>query len=184
MPPNNSELTELVLASKLLAKTIDDVDENVARLVESNGKTSADLLSHIRDMKETLNDINNKLEVLPLTLAGNLESLIAKRTKEAFEDVRTTLDELRNKMWAIKKQVSEQTGAHKLLSKEPEKEKDKDGLSLQKDGFKLFLPLGEGAIKTLKIIGYGILTVVGLGGASGGIWVLVDRIRHLISGGG
>lgn len=179
MPPTTPELMELVYASKLLAKTIDEVDEKISHALEKiDAQQTA--LSNYRDLIST---VDKKLELLPLVLAGKLEALIEKRTGEAFEDIRTSLDELRNKLWAIKKQIKDQTGS--FPTPRPESQQDKeDGVSVRRGKFRMDLPISEGTLKVLKVVGIVLFAIAGIGGAGGGIWALIDRIRHVLSGSG
>jgi type II secretory pathway component PulJ len=166
---------ELVYAVKLLAKTTEDVDKELAAV----GERVDDLRVSLQSVKDVVTDIDNKLAVLPLVLAKSLEDLIQKRSQEAYEDIRLTLDELRNKLYAIKKQIKDQTGAHQL----PPPEKESDGISVRKGGLLVKLPWGDGWGKALKIALWIIGGIAGIGATSGGIWALVDRLKHLLGGG-
>lgn len=164
---------ELTYAINLLAKTIDEVDEKVASAI-----------SKVEAQYQIVNNIDKKLELLPLVLAGKLEDLIEKRSREAYEDIRTTLDELRNKLYAIKKQIKDQTGSHQLLPALPPPEKEADGISIRRGGLLMKVPWGDGWGKALKIALWVIGGIAGVGATSGGIWALIDRLRHSLGGGG
>lgn len=166
---------ELVYAVKLLAKTTEDVDKELAAV----GERVDELRVSLQAVKDVVTDVDNKLAVLPLVLAKSLEDLIQKRSQEAYEDIRLTLDELRNKLYAIKKQIKDQTGAHQL----PPPEKESDGISVRKGGLLVKLPWGDGWGKALKIALWVIGGIAGVGATSGGIWALVDRLTHWLRGG-
>lgn len=184
MPPTNPELMELVYASKLLAKTIDEVDEKLAGAIDKI-ESQQESLAHA---KELIGNVDKKLELLPLVLAEKLESLVERRTSEAFEDLRTTLNELRNKLYSIKKQIKDATGSHDLPTKAElakwDEEKKEDGIEVVKGGFRMRLPFSEGTWKVIKVIGIIIGFVAGGGAVTGGIWALIDRVKHALTGGG
>jgi hypothetical protein len=179
MAPTNADVMELVYASKLLAKTLDEVDEKAAILI---AKVET-LQAAENSLRELVSSVDKKLEILPLVIAGKLEDLVERRVTEAFEDLRVTLDEMRNKLWALKKDVKsvkDQTGSHILL---PKKEEEKeDGVEIRKGGFRMNLPFSEGTWKVLKIVIYIVVAIAGTMATSGGIWALVDRLKHLPGG--
>lgn len=171
--PTDNELMELVYANKVLAKTIEAGDERNAKALEK--------------IEDLLNDIDKKLEVLPLVLASKLEPFIEKRTTMAFEDMRVTLDELRNKLWAVSgtvKKIRENTGTHSLPSREQFalQEKDREGVSIKKGKWRLEMPLSEETLKAFKWVGIILLALATGGAATGGIWALVERIKHALGG--
>lgn len=186
MAPTDPKLLELEYAVKLLAKTLDEVDEKAASAItklDAHHET-------VNDLKEALATVDKKLELLPLVLAAKIEPLIEKRTHESYEDLRTTLDEMRNKLWAIRKQQKDTaTGSHllptaeQLAQWEGKKKEEDDGISVRKGKFRMDLPISEGSLRILKWVGIIILALAGVGGASGGIWALVDRLKHLGGGG-
>lgn len=174
------DMMELAYAVKLLAKTTEEVDKRVASVEKIlDGQREA-----ITQLKDLVTTVNQKLELLPLVLAGKLEDLIQKRSQEAYEDIRLTLDELRNKLYAIKRQIKDQTGAHQLHSAEMDKKEQEEGISVHKGGFRLQLPFGDGWGKALKIALWVIGGIVGATAGAGGMWALVDRITHALRGGG
>jgi hypothetical protein len=175
MAPTTPDTMELVYAIKLLAKTTEEVDKKLASV---DGQMD-DLRTSLQAVKDVVSAVDNNLKVLPLVLAKSLEDLIQKRSQEAYEDIRLTLDELRNKLYAIKKQIKDQTGSHQL----PPPEKEVDGISIRKGGLLMKLPWGDGWGKALKIALWVIGGIAGVGATSGGIWALVDRLKHLFGGG-
>lgn len=186
MPPS-SELMDLIFASKLLAKTVDELSKDlafVANRVESTHESLA-------QAKETLNTLDKKLELLPLVLAGKLEGLIEKRTEEKYQDIRVTLDELRNKLWSIKKDtkfVKDSTGTHQLPTREQlalqeKQEEEKEGVTVRKGKWLLQVPLSVETWKVFKIVIYIILAIATTTAAGGGIWAFVDKLKHAIHGG-
>jgi len=181
-PTSNEQFMELVYASKLLAKTIDEVDEKLANAIDKI-EGHQEQLAILKDLVST---VDKKLELLPLVLAGKLEDLVDKRARQAFEDIRTTLDELRNKLYAIRKeqkQIREQTGQHLLPPKNAVEKPDDEVLSVRKGKFRFDLPWDEKTNKVIRTIIYALLSVAGVGTATGGIWALVDRLKHLFHGG-
>jgi len=192
MSPTNPELMELIYANKLLAKTLDEVDEKVSIAI-----TKLETLNTAETQTQNLvASIDRKLELLPLVIAGKLETLIDKRTSETFEDLRTTLDEMRNKLWAIKKDVKQVrdggTGSHQAPTpamiaqwekvKEADKDKD-DSISIRKGKFKMDLPISEGTLNTLKLVAKILIGAALAVATDGGIWSVIERLKHVFSGG-
>lgn len=191
MSPMNPQIMELVYANKLLAKTLDEVDEKVSIAIT---KVEAQIAAEAQTQK-LISSVEQKLELLPLVIAGKLEGLIEKRTAEAFEDLRTSLDEMRNKLWAIRKDVKQVkdggTGSHSVptsammaqweKSRESEKEKE-DNISIRKGRFKMDVPISEGSLKMMKLIGKILVGIAVSVATGGGIWSLIDRLKHLASG--
>ncbi len=183
---------ELEYTIKLLAKTVDEVDEKLT-IANTKLDSNDEAISQARELLAT---IDRKLELLPLVLASKIEPLIEKRTGEAFEDIRVTLDELRNKLYAIKKDVRfvrEGTGSHSLPSRDQlaqwdkdnkEREDEKEGLvKVTKGKFSMVLPMTEGTLRVVKYIAVILGILLGTGATAGGIWALVDRIKHAVGGG-
>ncbi len=175
MPPTQEQILEIIYANKALGKIADEIDEKAAAALKYLDNQQLSLAS----LRESILLLDKKLEVLPLVLADKLETLVEKRTAEAFEDLRTTLDEMRNKLWAIKHQIREATGSHKLV-KEEEKE---EGISVRKGKFSMVLPFSEGTLRAIKVVGYVLAAILASAATGGGIWALVDRIKHALSGG-
>lgn len=182
MVPTNPELLELTYAIKLLAKTVEGVGEDLESVLERQGTIHADT----QKLKDEVTEIAQKLELLPLVLAGKLEDLIAKRTDEAFEDVRQSLNEMRNKLWSIKKQIKEGTGSNPIPTpqqieewEKKHKKEEEDGLTIKQGKFKMNLPFSSGTLKTLKTLAVVLGSLFGLLAGGGGVWALIDKIRHL-----
>lgn len=108
--PQTENLLELIYAIKLLAKTAEDIGENVEKLLEGDNKRSEALQAN----REMLQSLTQELKTLPLVLAQKTDELIDKRVNDAFEEFRGNLNEIRNKLWALKKQVKDSTGSHQL----------------------------------------------------------------------
>lgn len=187
MAPSNNELMDLTYASKLLAKTVDEVSKDISQLATRVDATHESLAN----AKELLNTLDKKLELLPLVLAGKLEGLIEKRTEEKYDDIRLTLDELRNKLWAVSgtvKRIKENTGTHPLPTREQialaeKNEEEKEGVTVRKGKWLLQMPLSEETWKVFRAILYTIFAIATVTATGGGIWALIDKLKHAFHGG-
>jgi molecular chaperone GrpE (heat shock protein) len=151
-PPTtpNQSLLELIFAVKGLAQTVEFIHSDLRRLIEDESRSRNRELEKIRDL---VVKSNQSLSVLPITISDRFESIVRhleKGTNEkvdgVLEDVRLTLNDVRQKLWYYlrereKEQVvevikREVTGAHRaVIEQEHEKKEEVTGsVSLMKDG--------------------------------------------------
>src|SRR5687767_5274795 len=101
MPQQHRVLLELIYAVKTLASTTERMHRDLKEVLEEEGKARDKELDKI---KEIVSKNAQLLHVMPIMTADRLDRLIDKKVDGVLEDVRLSLNEVREKLYYYVKQ--------------------------------------------------------------------------------
>ncbi len=181
--PNQIAL-ELIYAVKGLAQAVDNLHSDLRHLLETDARSRDAELDKIKDL---LNENSKAISHLPVGVADRIERVVEKlekntdgRVNGVLNDVRVTLNEVRQKLWYHLKdqeQSAEETKSA-VVRAITEHEKELTGkVEFTKDGdVRLHAKFDWKKLSTLLTVGK--WTAIG-GAGIGGLGWLLSKLRDL-----
>lgn len=158
---------ELTFAVRALAENTDVMHQDLRKLMETNHRSLDQVLDRV---DETTSKHSQILQVLPISTSDRLERLIDKKVDGVLEDVRISVNDIRQKLYYY---TREKEATHALAPAAAVVDESTTSFEIKKDEvrFKFKTDGVEKAWKILRWVGLAIL-------AGGGGWSILKNLIH------